>query len=59
MEIKRVYRKANINGMKEDINSIDWEDILKTDENSMDEIITVFNKKIQRNNGKAYTDLKD
>ena len=40
-----MYKKANFEGMREDINKINWEETLKCEENSMEDIINIFNGK--------------
>ena len=45
IESKKMYKKANIQGMMEDIKEIDWEETLNTEENSMEGIIDICNKR--------------
>ena len=42
-ETKKMYRKANIKGMKEDMGEPDWEEILNPNGKSMGDIVKEFN----------------
>ena len=46
VEKKRMYKKANMQKIKEEVNSIYWDDTLNTAENSIEEIVNIFNGKL-------------
>ena len=42
-ETKKMYRKANIKGMKKDMGGLDWEEILNPNGKTMEDIVKEFN----------------
>lgn len=48
LEKKKIYKKANMEGMEEEMDQIDWEEEFKVEESSMEDIIKTFNDRFNK-----------